>query len=195
MKRTLNKLFVGTLFKIIFAVLLVVVILLAVGLSFTLFGKSALSATDTQSLAPTGYPVGSAPGSALVVYDPGSTGTSKSVSSQIASDLQAQGYFVFLAGIDSITAKDNASQYHVVIVGGPINNGEASSSVQSYLRNLDQGNGTRLGVFGVSTSNISNDQIAPLPSNSSLIIKEAHEINPNQNTISQSADFVNKLLS
>jgi hypothetical protein len=194
MKRTLNKLFAGTLFKIIFAVLLIVVILLAMGLSFTLFGKSALSATDTQSLAPTGYPVGSAPGSALVVYDPGSTGMPKSVSTQIASDLQAQGYFVFLAGIESKTAKANASQYQVVIVGGPINNGEASSSLQSYLRNLDQGNGTRLGVFGVGTSGAANDQIAPLPSYSSLVIKEILEINPNQNIIPQSTYFVNRLI-
>jgi menaquinone-dependent protoporphyrinogen IX oxidase len=134
-------------------------------------------------------------GNALVVYDPGSAGTVKDVAGQMASDLAAQGYFVYLAGIDSATAKGNASQYQVVIVGGPLDNGKASGAVQSYLENLYQGNGTRIGVFGVGNSDSSNDQIAPLPSGSSLTIKETLEIDTSQNTKTQSTEFVTQLLS
>ncbi len=122
--------------KIILVLFLVLVTLTVVGLSVVFLAAAPSAATSTKSLAPTGYPVGPAPGYALVVYDPGSTGAAKSIDTEIASDLQAQGYFVDLAGIDSTTAKANASQYQVIVVGGPIVNGKASSSVQSFLNKL-----------------------------------------------------------
>ncbi len=151
----------------------------------------ASAATTSKVLTPTGYAVGqTAPGSALLVYDPRST---TNVASQIASVLQAQGYFVYFAGIDSKVAKADPDQYQVIAVGGPINNGEASSPVQSYLRNLTY-NGT-LGVFGVGTSNSPNNQIAPLPNSSNLILKETLEINPNQYTTTLSTEFVTQLLN
>ena len=153
------------------------------------------TATSSKSLAPTSYPVGSTPGYALVVYDPGSTGSAKSIASEMASDLQAQGYFVNLAGIDSTMAKGNGSQYQVVIVGDPINDGKATSSVQSFLRNLNPGNGTEIGVFGVGSSYTPNDQIALLPEGSTLTIKETLEISPSQDTTTESAEFVTQLLS
>lgn len=166
-----------------------------IGLSVFFLDSAGSSATGTKYLSPTSYPAGSMSGNALVVYDPGSTGTVKNVAGQIANDLAAQGYFVYLAGIDSATAKGNASQYQVVVVGGPIDNGKASGAVKSYLENLYQGNGTRIGVFGVGNSDSSNDQIAPLPSGSDLTIKETLEINTSQNTSTQSTEFVTQLLS
>jgi len=175
--------------------LLALVTATIVGFSVFFLNSAGSSATSTKYLLPTSYPAGSASGNALVVYDPGSTGTVKDVAGQMASDLAAQGYFVYLAGIDSATAKGNASQYQVVIVGGPLDNGKASDAVQSYLENLCQGNRTRMGVFGVGNSDSSNDQIAPLPSGSSLTIKETLEIDASQNTNTQSTEFVTQLLS
>ena len=166
-----------------------------VGLSVAFIEGIPSSATSSQTLPPTGSPVGPMPGNALVVYDPGSTGAVKEVAKQIASDLAGQGFFVYLAGIDSETARGNASQYQVVVVGGPLDDGKASSSVQSYLQNLSQGNGTRIGVFGVGNSAVSNDQIAPLPSGSNLTIKETLEISTSQDNAAQSTEFVTKLLS
>ena len=153
------------------------------------------AAAGTKVILPTSYPAGSETGNALVVYDPGTTGTIKTVAGQMANDLAAQGYFVYLAGIDSSTAKGNASQYQVVVVGGPLNNGKASDAVQSYLKNLYQANGTRIGVFGVGNSDSSNNQIAPLPGGSNLTIKETLEINASENTSAQSTEFVTQLLS
>jgi len=170
------------------------IVITVVGLS-VFFLTSGSAATSTKQILPTSYPAGSESGNALVVYDPGTTGAVKDIAGQMANDLAAQGYFVCLAGIDSATAKGNASQYQVVVVGGPLNNGKASGAVQSYLKNLYQANGTRIGVFGVGNSDSSNNQIAPLPSGSNLTIKETVEINAGQNTSTQSNEFVTKLLS
>ena len=75
-------------------------------------------------------------------------GAAKGIAFKIAGDLESQGYFVDVAGIESMTAKGNASQYQAVMVGGPIENGKASNVVQSYLSNLViQGNGTVLRRF------------------------------------------------
>ena len=183
------------LFKIILVLFLALVIFTAVGLSVVFIHAAPSAATSSQSLTPTSYPVGPAPGYALVVYDPGSTGAAKSIADEMASDLQAQGYFVNLAGIDSTMAKADASQYQVIVVGGPIDNGKASSSVQSFLNKLTPAKGTQIGVFGVGSSDTPNNEIAPLPSGSSLIIKEILQINPSQDTTTQSAEFVTQLLS
>lgn len=186
------------LFKIVLVIFLAVVIFSAAGLSLGFFDGAASAATRTQSLTPTSYPVGPAPGNALVVYDPGSTGAVKGIADEIASDLQAQGYFVYLAGIDSTTAKANPSQYKVIAVGGPIVDGKVSSSVQSFLNKVTSANGTEIGVFGVSNSNTPNspnNQIVTPPSGSSLIIKEQLQINTSQDTTTESAEFVKQLLS
>ncbi len=167
---------------------------MAAVLGFLLVRAAPSAAKATQSLTPTSFPAGSAGGNALVTYDPGSSGSTKSVADQIASNLQAQGYFVDLAGIDSKTTNGNLTQYQVIVVGGPLEDGKASSSVQSFLENLTPANGTQIGVFGVGTSNTSNDQIAPLPAGSSLLIKETLEINAKQDK-AESAEFVTQLLS
>ncbi len=152
-------------------------------------------ATDVQYLSPTSYPVGSTVSTVLVVYDPGADNSGKSVASQIASNLQAQGYYVDLAGIDSSVAKGNLAQFTVIVVGGPLdNNGMASSKVQSYLRTLAPANGTKVGVFGVGNYIVFNNKIAPLPGGSTLAIKEIHEIDLSQDT-TQSAEFITQLLS
>ena len=101
MKKTRGKPDKRKNFKIFLTASLVAVALIAVVLSVLFLGTGATAntATSSRSLTPIGYPVGSASASALVVYDPGSTGAAKGIADDIASNLQAQGYFVSLAGI------------------------------------------------------------------------------------------------
>ena len=174
-----------------------VVVLVSVSLSVVFLNPptAANGAESTQQLDPTGYAVGSVSGTALVVYDPSSNGTAKGVASQIASDLQAQGDFVYLTPIDSTTSKSDVNQCQFIVVGGPTVNGEASSLVQSYLKNLTPANGTLIGVFGVGSSNVPGDKLALIPSGKSLPINVIEEINPSQDISSQSAVFVAELLS
>lgn len=179
--------------KIIIVIFLAVIFTVVV-LSVVFLDAPSYSATSTQSFGPTSYSRDSTLENALVVYDPGSTDAAKNIADQITSDLRAQGYFVYLAGIKSATATGNLTLYKVIVVGGPIDNGKASNSVQSFLGNLIPGNGTRIGVFGVGSSDTTNDKIAPLPSGSNLVIKETLEISINQDT-AESTQFVTQLLS
>lgn len=184
-------------YKIVLAVFLTVVIVSAAGLSAVFLDVAAYTATGTQSFSPTNYPVGVTVGaSAMVVYDPGLTGAAKGIADKMTSDLRAQGYFVDLAGIKSTTAKpSNDAQYQIIIVGGPIYGGKAASSVQSFLSTFQPANGTEIGVFGVGSFNTQNDKIAPLPSTSTLLIKETMKISTSQNATAEGAVFVTQLLS
>jgi len=75
------------IFKIIlgiFAVLIIIVIALG---AIILLDVAAFTATGSQTLTPTGASVGKA----IVIYDPGLSGTAKGVADKVASDLQAKG--------------------------------------------------------------------------------------------------------
>lgn len=182
-------------FKIVLVVFLALIIFAAVGLSIVFLDVAAYTATSTKTLTPTGYPVGSGVKTALIVYDPGLTGAAKGIADKIATDLQTQGYFISEAGIKSSTATQDISQYSLIIVGGPIYGAKAASSVQSYLSNLKPENETVIGVYGVGSFNTQNDKIAPLPSDSSIQIKETFKISTSQNATTESAQFVTGLLS
>ena len=157
--------------------------------------QSFYPATKTQDFSPTAYPAGPVPGPALIVYDPGPSGTAETIAEQMVSILQTKGYFIILTGIDSQTAKLNASQCQLIIVGGPIVNGEASTRVQTFLKSVDQGNRTLMGVYGVTDQSGSNDQVAPSSVSGHLNLKESQEINAHQDLTVQSDEFVTKLLS
>ena len=75
---------------------------------------AAYTATGSRTLTPAGTSIGKA----LVAYDPGLSGTAKGVANKIASDLQASGYTVTLAGIKS-SAAAQTSDYGVIVAGGP----------------------------------------------------------------------------
>ncbi len=179
------------LFKIILVVFLALVILTAVGLGIVFLDVASYTATGAQTL----NPFGSTVGKALVVYDPGITGPAKNIANKVADDLQTQGYQVELAGIKSSGATSNIAQYQVIIVGGPVYAGKAASSVQSYLSNLKPEQSAKIGVFGVGSYNTPNDKVAPLPSGSSLPLKETLKIQTSQNATAESALFVAQLLS
>jgi flavodoxin len=175
--------------KIILAVFLAFVILSALGLSVVFLDLASYSATggETLKVSKMGF------GMALVVYDPGITGAAKDIASKIASDIQDYGYQVELVGIRNTTASSViANQYNVIVVGGPIYGGKASSSVQSYLSKLNAGNGASVGVFGVGSFNTSNDQLYPTSHN--LTVKYSLKIGTSENASERCFFFVDQLL-
>lgn len=182
--------------KIIGISLVIVIIAAVLGFSIAFYDVMGFNDKESQTLNPDGAVVGNA----MVVYDPGITGTAKKVADSIAKDLQAKGYRVELAGISSSKA-DNISDYSVIVVGGPIYDGNASSSVNEYLKNLKISQNTSLGVFasGIDPDSANNNltllkEAAPLPENSDLQIKAVMKVvngNIDNNAIN---NFVNKLL-
>jgi flavodoxin len=170
-------------------IFLALIIFAAAGLSVIFLDVASYTATQSQTLKSSG----SSMGKALVVYDPGLTGFAKNVATKMAGDLQEEGYTVTLAGIRSSAAKD-ADGYNVVVVGGPIYGGNAAASVKSYLANLTPASGAIIGVFGVGSFSYPNQNVAPLPSGSTLIIKETLKIDTNENVDARSIYFVTQLL-
>ncbi|HML04515.1 MAG TPA: flavodoxin domain-containing protein [Methanobacterium sp.] len=165
-------------------------------MGFVFFDGISYTATSSEKLNPTGTEVGKA----LVVYDPGISGNAKNVATAIAKDLQLKGYSVDLAGINSAIAK-NTSGYNIIVVGGPIYAGNASASVQSYLKALKPDNNAKIGVFatGQDADILKNQtlllkEVAPLPNGSNLkIVSVTKVINLNE-TNQKATDFVNALI-
>jgi hypothetical protein len=133
------------LWKIVFAVIFVLVVLVVSVFTAFAIDLSSYGATDSKSL----NPVGSSIGCALVVYDPGFSGAAKQDATKIADDFQAKGYTVDLAGVRS-RAAGNKSGYDIIVAGGPMYWGRVSSSIDGYLKTVPSS--VKLGVFGSTGS-------------------------------------------
>ncbi len=157
-------------FKIILAVFAVIIILVAAFGAIVFLDLAAYTATGSKTLTPTG----TSTGKALVVYDPGLSGAAKGVADKIASDLQAKGYTVTLAGI-----KSSAAITHFRL----LNNSRGRTNLRrltnrqlkDYLNNLKPDQGAKVGVFGsgsgaTTPSDVSmlKNSVSALGSNGSL---------------------------
>ena len=119
-----------------------IVILLVAAVAAIAVDAASLTATDSQTLSPDNASIGKA----LVVYNPAFSGSAKTAAEKIATALQTEGYTVDLAGVKSGTAADPSS-YDIVIVGGPMYWGQATSSIDSYLKSAALSTQTKLGVY------------------------------------------------
>lgn len=150
-----------------------VVILVIFGvMGFIMFDVMSYTANGSETFNPSGNVIGNA----LVVYDPGISGEAGTVALNIAKELQKKGYEVDYVGINNKQAK-NTSKYDLIVVGGPIYAGKASSSVRSYLSNLKPANGTKVAVFATGQDkdimrNLSllKSEVAPVSGNNQLKI-------------------------
>ena len=115
---------------------------------------AAYTATGSKLLTPTGTSVGKA----LVVYDPGLSGTSKTVADKVASDLQAQSYTVTLAGIKSSAAANTAGLHNHCCRRTSLCR-LTTASVKDDLKNLKPDSGTKVGVFGSGSGATSQSDI------------------------------------
>jgi flavodoxin len=194
------------IFKIIIAIFSIIVIIIVAFGAIIFLDIAAYTATGAQTLTPTGTVVGKA----LVIYDPGLSGTAKGVADKVAIDLQAKSYTVTEAGVKSPVVT-NTTEYSVVVVGGPVYAGALTSSVKDYLNNLpaghaSPGNGpyilTRVGVFGsgqgaTSQSDIDmiKTSVSALSVNGTLSNAIIVKIGQNEDLNSRVQDFVNQLVT
>ena len=192
--------------KIIIAVFATIIIVIAALGSIVFLDVAAYTATGSKTLTPTGTPIGKA----LVVYDPGLTGAAKGVADKVASDLQASGYTVTLAGIKS-SAASNVTGNSIIVVGGPVYAGALTSSAKDYLDKLQpgeasQGNGPyyfyRVGVFGsgqgsTTPSDVSmlKNSVPALKDNGTLSNALVVKIGQSEDLNVRASDFVSQLTS
>ncbi|GAB6055056.1 hypothetical protein HYG87_04160 [Methanobacterium alkalithermotolerans] len=80
-------------------------------------------------------PSGDIRGKALIVYDPGLTGGTRTAAIYMAEELKSNGYEVTLAGVRSAVAL-NTSGYDLLIVGSPTYGAKPTGPVETYLNNL-----------------------------------------------------------
>jgi len=123
------------------AIVLIGVIAVA-GILFVTLDVMSNTATGSETLSPTGTPIGRA----LVVYDPGVSGAARSAAAAIAEDLRSKGYVVDLAGVKSESA-GNVSGSNIIAVGGPTYGGVPSRSITAFLKALKPPEDAKVGVF------------------------------------------------
>ena len=185
-------------FKIIIAVFAAIIILVVALGAIVFLDVAAYTATGSQMLSPTGTSVGKA----IVLYDAGLSGTSKTVASQIATDLQAQNYIVTLAGVKSSPAS-NTTGYSVIVIGGPVYAGSLTGSVKDALNNLvlSHDQGAKIGIFRSGQGATSPDDVAqikqsiPARSDNSLSEAVVVKIGSSEDLSTRTQDFINQLLS
>lgn len=174
------------------AVLILAVLVVFASMGLVIFDLVSYTATGSETLSSAGVPAGSA----LVVYDPGLTGTARSAATEIAGDLRAKGYTVQLAGVRS-SAAANTTGYDVIVVGGPTYAGNLSSSAKAYLGNLHPAAGTTVGVF--ATGGVAPEREDPAylrefvtgqPNDSPLAIKLCAKLLSGDDLKQKSSEFV-----
>lgn len=160
------------LLKLGIVAIVAIVLLLASVSAAIIFDLSSLGATYSETLKPSSTPIGRT----LVVYAPGFSGAAKQDATKIAEGLQAKGYTVVLAGVQSESANDK-SGYSMIVAGGPMYWGQVSGSIDGYLKTLP--NSVKLGVFGSTGSSafVQSDfdslqkQVAANTNNANVTIK------------------------
>jgi flavodoxin len=133
------------IFKIILAVFAVLIILIVSFGAIIVLDVAAYSATGSRTLTPNGTSVGKA----IVIYDPGLSGTAKGVADKVAIGLQSKGCTVTLEGVKSSAAADTTG-YDVIVIGKPIYVGELTNSIKDKLSSLvlSHGQSAKIGLFG-----------------------------------------------
>jgi flavodoxin len=183
-------------FKIILVIFAVLIIIAVSFAALFFLDLAAYTATGSKTLTPTGTSVGKA----IVIYDPGLSGNTKTVADKVASDLQAKGYTVTLAGVKS-SAAATTSGYNIIVVGGPVYAGALTSSVKDNLKSIFIDQGTKVGVFGSGQGATSPDDIAmikqsiPSNSNSDLSNVVVVKIGEKEDLNARAQDFVNQLVA
>ncbi len=192
-------------FKITLAIIIALILIAVCSVAIVFLDVAAYTATASETLTPTG----TSAGNALVVYDPGLSGTARTVATQIASDLQERGYTVTLAGIKS-SAATNTTDYAVVVAGGPVYTGALTNSVRDFLNNLPPGHAsegygayivTRVGVFGSGQGASAPEDIAQIKQSvaaladdgtlsNAVVVKIGHT----EDLTVRAQDFVNQLV-
>lgn len=181
--------------KIVALVVVIAIVAAFVAMGFVFFDAMSYTATGSETLSP----AGNVTGNALVVYDPGITGFAKDTAAKISGGLQAKGYKVVLAGVRSSAAAD-ASEYDVIVAGGPTYAGNVSSSIKSYLHDLKPSQNARIGIFWTGGYPRSDDPtflqtfVTELPADVGLKVKSTVKLASSDDVDKQCSDFVSELV-
>jgi flavodoxin len=184
------------MFKIILAIFAALIIIIVAFGSLVLLDVAAYTATGSQTLTPTGVSVGKA----IVIYDPGLSGTAKGVADKIANDLQTKGYTVTLAGVKS-SAAGTTTGYKIIVVGGPVYAGALTSSTKDVLANLLIDQGSKIGVYGSGQGTTSPEDIAQikqsLPARLDATLQNVIivKIGNSEDLNARAQEFVNQLIT
>lgn len=154
------------------------------------------TATGAETLNPTGEVVGTA----LVVYSPGLSGAAKNAAVDIAGDLKSRGYNVTLTGVKN-EAATKTSGYDIIIVGGPMYFGKASSSIETYLKGVKIPTDAKLGVFTTTGSAEFNNEDMELLEKQVALLQDnlanntvTKTLRSGDKTHIDSADLINKVI-
>ena len=134
----------------ILAIILGIIVLVTVGAY--LIGYFGSSGSETLKTA------GNVTGKALIVYDPGLSGGTKSAAFQMAKVLNSKGYVVTVAGVRSSDAA-NISGYDVLIVGSPTYGAKPTGPIESYLIGLKPSENILIGVYSLSGGNAQDSNL------------------------------------
>ena len=117
-------------------------------------------------------PDGSIVGKAIIVYDPGLSGGTKTAAGYLAEDLKSKGYEVKVAGVRSSDVAD-ISGYDILIVGSPTYGAEPTGPIKSYLESLKNPDNITAGVYALAGSDTqdSNVIMAEMLINKSIPVK------------------------
>lgn len=182
-------------FKIILAVIAVLVIVVVAFGALIFLDLASYTATGSQTLNPTVQPMGTA----LVLYDPGLTGASTKVANQVANDLLAKNMTVTVAGIKS-SAASNTTGYDIIIVGGPIYAGTPTASVKDALNKLvnNHDSDVRIGIYGSGQGSTTPGDVAQIKaavptSDPALQNAVVVKIGESEDLNARAQDFVNQV--
>ncbi len=109
---------------------------------------------DSKTLIPSGE----IHGTALVVYDPGITGGTRTAAFHIAHELKTRGYEVKLAGARSSEAL-NLSGVDVLVIGSPTYGAQPTGPVKTYLQNLQSPGNITAGVYSLAGSIVEDSNV------------------------------------
>jgi flavodoxin len=148
----------------VFGIFLAIIVLLIVGAYLIGYFSSSGSLTLT--------PDANVVGKALVVYDPGLSGGTKTAAFHMANVLKSKGYEVTVAGVRSSDA-GNLSGYDILIVGSPTYGAKPTRTIESYLNSLKNSENITIGVYSLAGGDAqdSNLVMAQILKNKSLQVK------------------------
>lgn len=145
-------------------------------------------------------PEGAVVGKAIIVYDPGLSGGTKTAASHMAEDLKSKGYEVKLAGVRSSDAVD-ISGYDILVVGSPTYGAKPTGPITSYLDGLENPGNITAGVYALSGGDTQDAEMvmAEMLKNKSIPVKVSVKYGNSSfgasASRSQYSEFISQLLA
>lgn len=177
---------------VIIGIIIGIIILISVAAYFV--GNSKSSGSETIK------PDGAITGKALIVYDPGLSGGTKTAAIYMAEDLKSNGYEVKITDVKSSDESD-ISGYDILIVGSPTYGAKPTGPITSYLEGLKSSGNITAGVYALAGGDAQNCVVVmeQMLNNKSIPVKVRANYDKSpfgaSADRSQYSDFVSQLLA